>query len=734
MSPVQKRMVPKKNSESESKVVTMPLYKEKPLLEFTQKPQAETESAPKKQKKATHAAAASLFQRTEQLLKEAGAFTYRTFKIPQAFLPISQLLVANDTITREQLTQTLDNLFAALYDHPLTQQTRKLTTYLREQNFIPNENTTESLIRYVINQSIARSPVPVPEVIINEFWTFFHELFSVPELKGLDEVSLDILRLVLHTYEPLLFDLINLLKETRKINQEKLNELINRVHVIRGDLQIIRRQIKALRYIKPFFQTDPRDFGTQAQIVARMVREFGPFFIKMAQVAAANSDFLPEEISKELQVFQEDVPPMNASEVLDAFQECFGKSPYECYFGFDAENPIKSGSIGSVYLAKKPMEIEGKEVLVPIIIKIGRHNLDREFLMGKTVIGLALVSSQYWAPHSKLAPFLEALQEQVEEFIEGFQRELNFEDEAEIQQKFALRAQESKAWKVPEVYSATRRILEMEYLDGAMSLSQATSKYSGKKKEKFQREVADRFLFTVLTHIFVYHEFHGDLHPGNVMVSPKGEIYLIDWGNTVHLKGKWEPVWEYLVGAISADVDRLTDALINISTDPEANLERREEICNALKDTLKKKDLKPLGKNFLSVLAQEGLEGLYKRCQTVMHLMSNTQHLGLVVKGDYIHLSRSLFALAGSYSSLYEGLPKTLMLMDLLKAFSQFPLLLMKDRFEIRRMGLRKELKMLIPFVTLMTSQPQKESFSHKLPAWSPPARGNTPMSERRAS
>ena len=86
------------------------------------------------------------------------------------------------------------------------------------------------------------------------------------------------------------------------------------MQVVRRDLQIIRRQIKALRYIRPFLQTDAKDFRAQAQIVAKMVREFGPFFIKMAQVAAATADFLPEEIARELTVFQEDVPPMSADE------------------------------------------------------------------------------------------------------------------------------------------------------------------------------------------------------------------------------------------------------------------------------------------------------------------------------------------------------------------------------------------------------------------------------------
>ena len=120
----------------------------------------------------------------------------------------------------------------------------------------------------------------------------------------------------------------------------------------------------------------------------------------MAQVAAANSDFLPEEISRELMVFQEDVPPMSPEEVIEAIRENFGRPVHECDYGFDPAKPLKSGSIGSVYL-KKPAIEDGKEVLIPVIVKIGRTRLDREFLMGKTALNLTILSSHYWAPHSQ---------------------------------------------------------------------------------------------------------------------------------------------------------------------------------------------------------------------------------------------------------------------------------------------------------------------------------------------
>src|SRR6056297_920054 len=354
------------------------------------------------------------------IIKETGSYTYHSFNVTRATVPLIQSLARDEALTVEELDKALDQLFDSLYLHPLTRHSRSVTRYMRRTNLIPNEKTTEKLIRYVVDQITLRSPIEVPELVVREFWSVFDELFSEPELKGLVELNLDVVRIVLRCYQPLLVEIVNLLKDTKRKNKAFFKDIGQRVQVIRGDLKIIRRQVRAIRYIKPFFQTDPKDFAGQAQIIAKMVREFGPFFIKMAQVAAANADFLPEEISKELLVFQEDVPPMSAAEVYGAFEESYGKKPHECYFDFDVASPIKSGSIGSVYLAKKPVKENGQEFLKPVVIKVARKGLDREFLLGKTVLSVAIISTHYWAPHSKLAPFLEALQQRPTSLPRGF--------------------------------------------------------------------------------------------------------------------------------------------------------------------------------------------------------------------------------------------------------------------------------------------------------------------------
>lgn len=641
-----------------------------------------------------------------QVLRDLGALTVQTYQLSRGLGPLLKLLRHDQDVHREQLTAAMDRLFDGLYAHPVTRSTEKVTGYLRARKLIPNEQSTEELIRFVVEQLVQRSPVPVPDALVQEFWLFFEELFSSPELKGLGELSLDMVRLVVRTYEPLLVEVINLLKAGRRFNQWQMQELTRRVQIVRDDIVIIRRQIRALRYIKPFFQADPRDFAGQAQIVAQMVREFGPFFVKMAQVAAANADFLPEEIARELAVFHEDVPPMSAEEVNQAFMECHGQLPTQMYWGFDAEAPVRSGSIGSVYVAKKPFMEDGEEVLRSVVIKVGRHNIDREFAIGKLVLGLAIMSSQYWAPHSKLAPFLRAMQEQVDEFVAGFTQELDFEAEASNHRRFFERSFDSRYWKVPELYGSSNRILEMEYLADADSLNRALQRLPARRRRRFQRQVAERLLYAVLYQVFVYQEMHGDLHPGNVMVGSDGALYLIDWGNCVSLDGKWQAIWDYLSGAVIADPDLLADALIRVSTDPEGQAQRRAEIRELLAETLQKKSVSTLGAgNFVGELRRGGFSGLHRRGQAVLQLMSNTQQLGLVMHRDYVHLSRALMATVGSFSSLYDASPKRQLALDLISGAARLPLRFSQDMASVEFNHWRERMVRLLPLPKSLRSR-----------------------------
>ena len=614
----------------------------------------------------------ALKERTWRVLRGTGEFTLGLGRIYRHLLPLVELLNRRKPMTEAELHAALDDLFATLEEHPLNHQLRDLTSHMRSENLLPNEQSTEKLIRYLLEQATARSVVPVPREVTEEFWKFFNELMSEPELKGLGEVGLEVLRIFLTAYEPLIVRVANQLKELRDSNDVRMREILGNTRVVREDLEIFRRQIGALRHVRAFFETDPADFKAQAEIVACMVREFGPFFIKMAQVAAASSDFLPEEISGALAVFQEDVAPMTPDEVEQAFLETYGELPSQRYYGFDAAKPLKSGSIASVYLAQKPLSGRGnRQLLTPVVVKVGRHNLEREFQIGKTVIKLAILSSQYWAPHSKLSPFLASWLEQVDVFVEGFRRELDFELEAANQTRFVERASLSDGWKVPAVYHCNRRIIEMEFVDSAASLGTAFAGLRGRRARRARRRTGRLFLHAVLSHLLVYREFHGDLHPGNVLVSDDQQLFFIDWGNTVDVSGIWRPALRYLQAVLSADAPAVAAAILELSDSSGeiSALELEKLVGGVLADAA----VEPLGYDFALTLYREGHEGVVRRLELAVSLATSLARKGIAVRSDYLHLTRSLTAMIGSLLGIYSDLPKMALVQDVTQVLVQFP-------------------------------------------------------------
>lgn len=588
---------------------------------------------------------------TLDLLKRSSGIASSGIALPKLFSPALKLVLSDEKVDRQQLSDTLDDLFEGLYSHPVAGYSKDFTAYLRKSSFIPNEESTERLIRYLVSQSISRSPVEIPEVLVEEFWLFFQELIESPELTGIFELNLEITRAIIRVYEPLLIEAINTIKTLRQINRDGFNEIVRKLQVLRGDIHILKRQIQAIRYIKPFLETDPKDFATQAQIVSKMVSEFGPLFIKMAQVAAASADFLPEEIARELEVFQQDVEPMTAEQVRKVFIEDFGQPPESLYYEFDAAKPLKSGSIGSVFLTKKPIDKSGNAVLVPIVVKVARHNLEREFAMGSLAIELMLISSQYWAPHSKLKPFLKAMAEQIKEFTKGFEQELDFSHEADTQQRFYERSLRSPIWNVPKVYGGSGRIIEMEYIANVKPISQVLSGAPNMRQRR--KAIAHHFIYTIAEHLALYQELHGDLHPGNLLVDDSSALYLIDWGNSIQMEGKWGYVFTYISAALCGDIEELADTLIAMSTDPEKHQQQRAGVIAALSETLTKKNIEPYEPWQLWKFYQEGGEGLRLRVSAALQLLSNTYQLGMTIQSDYLHLSRSISAMVSSYANLY---------------------------------------------------------------------------------
>ena len=55
----------------------------------------------------------------------------------------------------------------------------------------------------------------------------------------------------------------------------------------------------------------------------------------------------------------------------------------------------------------------------------------------------------------------------MDEFVKGFQQELDFESEARLHRLFYERSRDTTMWSVPALFTSSKRILEMEYIEDA---------------------------------------------------------------------------------------------------------------------------------------------------------------------------------------------------------------------------------------------------------------------------
>ena len=117
-------------------------------------------------KRPRQAPAAEQKASARQVLRDLGALTVQTYQLSRGLGPLLKLLRHDQDVHREQLTAAMDRLFDGLYAHPVTRSTEKVTGYLRARKLIPNEQSTEELIRFVVEQLVQRSPVPVPDALV----------------------------------------------------------------------------------------------------------------------------------------------------------------------------------------------------------------------------------------------------------------------------------------------------------------------------------------------------------------------------------------------------------------------------------------------------------------------------------------------------------------------------------------------------------------------------------------
>jgi ubiquinone biosynthesis protein len=303
------------------------------------------------------------------------------------------------------------------------------------------------------------------------------------------------------------------------------------IALIRNGFGIVVEEVGFAQFLsfpqRLFFETKEKDSKTTGERIRLVLQELGPTFVKLGQIASTRPDLLPEEIIRELEKLQDQVPPFSFQEVREIVQEELGGELEGIFHHFE-DSPLAAASIGQVHQA---ILRSGEKVAV----KIQRPNIaavietDLEILQDLAALAERRLE---WAAKYQI-------RDMVDEFSKSLRAELDYTIEARNAEKISNQFRNDPNIYVPKVFweYSTKKVLTMEYVEGVKFSELEKLKQNGYNP----KSLAERLAKGIFRQIFIDGFFHGDPHPGNVLVLPGEVIAFIDFG----MVGRLTPEMKY---------------------------------------------------------------------------------------------------------------------------------------------------------------------------------------------
>lgn len=258
----------------------------------------------------------------------------------------------------------------------------------------------------------------------------------------------------------------------------------------------------------------------------RAAEPLGPAYIKLGQILSSGKGLFPDELVSELKQLRDQVKPEPWSAVQRVVEEELGRPLDQVFAAFDRQC-LAAASIAQVHAATLR---SGESV----VVKVQRPQVAS--LVRKDIKAMAWIAPHLLGriPISALAnpPAL------VELFAETVVEELDFRLEAEnmldIARLLAQTGQHIIIVPRPHPELVTRRVMVMERLQGYGYDDVDAMRAAGIDT----KAMLDALVVSFLEGAMIHGIFHGDLHGGNLFVTPEGKIALFDYGITARMDEK----------------------------------------------------------------------------------------------------------------------------------------------------------------------------------------------------
>jgi len=233
--------------------------------------------------------------------------------------------------------------------------------------------------------------------------------------------------------------------------------------------------------------------------------------LKLAQMLSMEKNILPQAYVDKFSLSQFSVPPLSAPLVMKTFKKSFGKFPNEIFDTFNSEAK-NAASIGQVHQASK----DGKKLAVKIQYPGVADSILSDLEMVKPI---AMKMFNIKGEHSDVY-FKE---------VEGkLLEETNYVLEIEQSQEVVAACKHIPNLQFPRYYRvlSSQQIITMDWMEG-IHLSEFTNINSDQElANTLGQALWDFYLYQIHT----LKKVHADPHPGNFLVSQKGQLIALDFG------------------------------------------------------------------------------------------------------------------------------------------------------------------------------------------------------------
>ena len=280
-----------------------------------------------------------------------------------------------------------------------------------------------------------------------------------------------------------------------------------------------------------------------------MLQELGTTFIKLGQLLSTRPDIVGEKIANELANLQDDNPAITYEQVKAIVERELHGNIDELFEDFHHEH-IATASIGQVHEAKL---ITGERVAIKIQKEGITDKIDLDIKIMKYVANRA----------DKLNSDLRKLNLPgiMEEFDRSIHKEIDYNNEFMNMQRIEMNFVDNPYIHIPETYPkyCTSKVLTMEFIEG----TKLNDVYASTGDEFDKKLLAKNVLDSYLQQLFIDGFFHGDPHPGNIMILENNVICYLDEGMMGFFDEQFKRnLSEVMLLFVDQDVDGLINQLM----------------------------------------------------------------------------------------------------------------------------------------------------------------------------